>query len=67
MASNYGQRQTSGGHPPSTTTFQEKKLRWIENRMRKKREQTMKVGYKLPQSLQGANPYDNRTMTLHQA
>lgn len=47
MASNYAQVQTSDGHPPSTTTLQEKKLRWIEKQMKKKREQAMKVRNKI--------------------
>jgi F0F1-type ATP synthase delta subunit len=47
LASNYAQVQTSGGHPPSTTTLQEKKLRWIEKQMKKKKEQTMRVSNKI--------------------
>jgi hypothetical protein len=47
MASNYPQVQTSNGPLPSTTTLQEKKLRWIEKQMKKKREQAMKVRDKI--------------------
>ena len=45
MASNYAKLQIGNGH--TTTTMQEKKLKWIEKQMKKKREKTMKVGDKV--------------------
>jgi ribosomal protein L18 len=49
MTSNYAQVQTRNGQTStSSKTLQEKKIRWMEKQMKKKREQAMKVGDKIP-------------------